>query len=154
MNYISSFEELMQMDKNGEYELKCDIDCKSAKISGILRYFTGKLNGAGHVVRNIVISDEIWGDEQTLALFYNMNRAEIRDISFDNITMEYKRGSYRPRIGALAGSCADCIIKNVIMSVSNSSNNETPLLYEASNCEMQNNKIICNGKGVPVAKYE
>ena len=144
MEYISRFEELTAIKRKGEYELKNDIDCENAKISCILSYFTGKINGAGHTVKNLVISDEIWGDEQTLAMFKNMGRAEIKDIYFENITIEYQKGSYKPRIGALAGSCSDCIINNVIMSVFNSSDSEIPLIYEASNCEIQNNKITCN----------
>lgn len=153
METISSFDGLMKIKRNGEYELKNDIDCENKKVSCILSYFTGKLYGCGFKIKNLIIGDEIWGDEQTLALFNSMNRAEIKDITFENITMDYSRGSYKPRIGALAGACTDCKINNVIMSVSNSSNNDTPLVYEASNCEMQNNKIVCNGKEAPIAKY-
>ena len=153
MEYISNFEELKAIKKNGEYELKNDIDCEDGQISGILPYFTGKIYGEGFTIKNLTISNEIWGDEQTLALFYSMSRAEIKDVCFENITLEYSRGSYKPRIGALAGTCSDCIISNVIMCVSNNSNGETPLVYEASNCKMQNNKMVCNGKEVPVAKY-
>lgn len=153
MEYISCFEELKAIKKNGEYELKNDIDCENNKISGILPYFTGKLYGGGFAIKNLIISDEIWGDEQTLALFYNMSRAEIKDVTFENTIMDYSRGCYKPRIGALAGTCSDCIISNVTMYVSNSSSSETPLVYAASNCKMQNNRIVCNGKEVPIAKY-
>ena len=153
MEYITCFEDLKKIKKNGEYELKNDVDCENEKIPSIISYFTGKINGKGFTIRNLVIGDEIWGDEQTLALFVSLNRAEITDINFENIRMDYTRGSYKPRIGALAGSCSDCKIVNVVFSVSNSSNGETPLVYEANNCEMQNNKIVCNGKEAPVAKY-
>lgn len=153
MEYITCFDDLKNIKKNGEYELKNDIDCKNVKIASIISYFTGKINGRGFTIRNLVIGDEIWGDEQTLALFISLNRAEITDINFENINMEYTKGSYKPRIGALAGSCSDCKIVNVDFSVSNSSNEETPLVYEVSNCEMQNNKIVCNEKKTPIAKF-
>jgi len=151
--YIHNIDELLKISRKGTYEIVNDIDCEGKSISKIIGDFSGVIDGAGHIIKNLILHDEIWGDEQTLALFYSMNRAEIKNINFDNICMDYTRGVYNPRIGALAGVCADCIFDNIVFSVSNSSNDDTTLVYEASNCKMQNIKIVCNGKENPVAKY-
>ena len=42
---------------------------------------------------------------------------------------------------------------NVNATVIDSSGEDLTLVYEANDCNMQNNKIVCNGKEVPAAKY-
>ena len=92
MEEIKNKEELFSIDEKGEYVLINDIDCADEKIKCLLKNFKGKIDGAGHSIKNIVISDMIWGDEQTVALFYNMTRATINNIIFDGIKLEYDEG--------------------------------------------------------------
>lgn len=153
IEYIHNYNDLFKLNRKGIYELVEDIDCEGKSISKIIGDFSGIIDGAGHVIKNLVLCDEIWGDEQTLALFYTMSRAEIRDIKFENLKIVCDDGCFNPRVGALAGICTDCKIINVTVSVINDSNREIPLVYEASNCELQNNKIVCNGEEAPEAKY-
>ena len=153
MEIINTIDDLLNMKRKEEYELACDIDAEGKKVKYILGDFSGKLNGKGHTIKNLRISDEIWGDEQTLALFYSMSKAEIRDISFDNLLFDYDRTYYSPRVAVLGGSCSNSTIINVNATVIDSSGEDLTLVYEANDCNMQNNKIVCNGKEVPAAKY-
>lgn len=153
MGTINTIDDLLKMKRKGEYELVCDIDAAGKTVKCILGDFSGKLNGNGHKIKNLKISDEIWGDEQTLALFYSTSKAEIRDISFENLLFDYDRTYYSPRVAALVGSCSNSTIINVDITVRDSSGEDLTLVYEANDCTMQGNKIVCNGKEVPVAKY-
>lgn len=153
MEIIKTMADLLKMKRKGEYELVRDIDAEGQSVKCLIGDFSGRLNGNGHKIKNLRISDEIWGDEQTLALFYSMSRAEIRDISFENLLFNYDRTYYSPRVAVLAGICSNSTIKNVSVRVSDRSGEDITLVYEANDCIMQNNKIVCNGKEVPVAKY-
>ena len=153
MGIINTIDDLLNMKRKEEYERVCDIDAEGKTVKCFIGDFSGKLNGNGHKIKNLRLSDEIWGDEQTLALFYSMSKAEIRDISFENLLFDYDRTYYSPRVAALVGSCSNSTIINVDVTVRDSSGEDLTLVYEANDCTMQNNKIVCNGKEVPVAKY-
>lgn len=152
MEYIKSFDDLLNMKRKGEYELACDIDCEGKTIKSIIGDFSGKLNGKGHRITNLILSDEIWGDEQTLALIYSMTKAEITDITFENISVIYDRTCYQPRVAVLAGSCSNCVIRNVSV-IMEKEPESLALIYEANDCEIENVSIIKDGKKGPIAKY-
>ena len=154
MKYITKIEDLIKLDPKESYILKNDIDCENIRVPCLCKYFSGRFFGAGHKIRNLILSNEVWGDEQKISLFGDMNRAEIDDVIFENFIMEYQKGCYKPRVGALASSCSDCTIKNVIMTVSNNSKQNTPMVYEVNDCLMQDNKIICNEKESIIAEYD
>ena len=152
MEYIKSFDDLLNMKRKGEYELACDIDCGGEKIKCIIGDFSGKINGKGHRITNLILTDEIWGDEQTLALFYSMTGAEITDITFEKISIIYDRICYHPRVAVLAGSCSNCVIRNVSVAMEKEPES-LALIYEVNDCEIENVSIIKDGKKGPVAKY-
>lgn len=152
MEYIKSFDDLLNLKRTGEYELACDIDCEGKNIKCITGDFSGKIRGKGHRITNLILSDEIWGDEQTLALFYSMTKAEVTDITFENISVVYERACYQPRTAVLAGSCSNCVIRNVSAVMGKESEN-LALIYEANDCEIENVSIIKDGNKGPVVKY-
>ena len=152
MEYIKSFDELMNMKRKGEYELCCDIDCEGKSVNCIIGDFSGKLNGNGHKIENLILSDEIWGDEQTLALFYSVTKAEITDIIFDQISVVYDRTCYNPRVAVLAGNCSNSTISNVSVILK-----EAPealvLIYDVNDCKIENSSIIKDGKPGQISMY-
>lgn len=150
---IKTIDDLLNMDRKGEYELVRDIDAEGKTVTCLIGDFSGKFNGNGHKIKNLTIAADIWGDEQTLALFYSMSRAEVRDIFFENLQFDYDVTYYSPRVAVLAGSCSNSTITNVNVTVRSSSGEDITLVYDANDCVMQNNKIVCNGQEVPVAKY-
>ena len=152
MEYIKCFDDLMNMKRKGEYELTCDIDCKGKTIQCIAGDFSGKLKGKGHKIVNLVLSDEIWGDEQTLALFYSMTKAEISDITFEKISVIFERTCYHPRVAALAGSCSNSTIRNVSVLL-NTASDDIALIYEVNDCKIENASIIKDGKTGQISKY-
>lgn len=152
MEYIRSFDDLLNLKRKGEYELEYDIDCEGKTIKCIIGDFSGKLNGKGHKIKNLILSDEIWGDEQTLALFYSMTKAEITDITFEKISVIYDRTCYQPRVAVLAGSCSNCVFRNVSVVMEKESENLS-LIYEANDCEIENVSIFKDGKKGPIARY-
>lgn len=152
MEYIKNFDDLLNMKRKGEYELVCDIDCEGKTIKCILGDFSGKLNGNGHKVVNLILSDEIWGDEQTLALFYSMTKAEISDITFEKISVIYERACYDPKVAVLAGNCSNSKFRN-ITAVLETVPADIALIYEINDCEIENVSIIKDGQKGPVAKY-
>ena len=152
MECINSFEELKRIKRRGEYRLGCDIDCGGETVKCILGDFSGKLYGDGHTLSNLILSDEIWGDEQFLALFYSTTRAEIQDIIFDDITLKYDRTCYHARIAALVGNCANSIVKNVVVNM-NSSDDRIPLIYEANDCTIEKVAFKINGTVGALTKY-
>ena len=154
MRYITKAEELLKLRKNGNYTLLNDIDFENARVPCLAKYFTGTINGNGFTIRNLTLSDDIWGDEQTIALFVNMNRATITDLSFQNIRLEYQKGCYHPRIGVLAGSCSDFRISNVSVIALNNDSGITPMIYETNNCTITDVKMMCNGAECPIAYYD
>ncbi len=154
MEEIKNKEDLFSMDEKGEYVLINDIDCGDEKIKCILKNFKGKIDGAGHSIKNIVISDIIWGDEQTVALFYNMTRATINNIIFDGIKLEYDDGFYTPRVAVIGGKCSDCKFSDIRVTAFNPSEDKTPMFYDLNNCVNINNIIKCNKKVSVTAKYE
>lgn len=153
MEDIKTIDDLLKMTRKGEYRLVADIDGNGKAVKCLLGDFSGRLDGEGHRIRNLRISDEIWGDEQTLALFYSMSKAEIVDIVFEDIRFEYDRSCYTPRAAALAGSCSNSTIKNVVISVTDSTGADLTMLYEANDCQLQDNKISCNGKAATIVKF-
>ena len=77
---IRKMEDLLEIEETGEYVLKNDLDLEGKNINCLCKYFKGMIDGDGHYIRNFVLSDIIWGDEQTLALFYNMSHAIIKNM--------------------------------------------------------------------------
>ena len=154
MEQISTFEELKDIKRNGDYILSNDIDCNGMSLPCIIGDFSGVFDGNGHIIKNLIVQDEIWGDEQILSLVLSANRAVIKNVIFDNIRFEYDKKCYNPTIAALVGLCSDSTIENVTISVWDSSGKMIPAIYEANNCNIVNSKIICNGMDSFVAKYK
>ncbi len=152
MDCINSFEELRHLKRKGEYELSCDIDCGGETVKCLLGDFSGKLNGNGHTISNLILSDEIWGDEQSLAMFYSAARAVIQDVVFEKITLSYDRTCYHPRVAALVGNCSNSIVKNVVVKIG-SCDESIPLIYEATDCTIENVTFSINGTVGVITKY-
>lgn len=143
---LSSFDELRTISRNGEYVLNNDIDCKGIKIPCIAEDFSGTLDGNGHVIRNLVITDDVWGDDQWIALFYSMSRAKITNITFENLQIIYDDSVYSPRVAALTGECDNCLIQGVSINVTSSSKRNIPMIYSTNGSKELNNSYCCNGK--------
>ena len=154
MKNIQTVQDLLSIEKDGEYNLQNDIDFKGQRIDCIAALFKGKINGNGFCVKNIVLSDIIWGDEQRFALFRIMDDAEISNIIFDNIRLEYDEKCYSPRVSVVAGECNNCKLINIKVVAYNESDFKTCMFYEFNNCFSENNEILCNDKKTKVVKYD
>ncbi|MBR2812997.1 MAG: hypothetical protein IKD69_16600 [Solobacterium sp.] len=152
MEYIKCLDDLLNIKRKGDYELACDIDCKGKKVKCLVGDFSGKLYGNGHKIMNLMLSDEIWGDEQTLALFFTMSQAEIVDIAFEKISVVYDNMCYEPKVAVLAGRCSNSTIRNVSVLLETAPE-FLPLMYEVNDCEIENVSLIKDGKQGQIAKY-
>lgn len=151
---IYTAEDLLSIEKNGEYYLRNDIDFEGKKIPCIAPLFSGKIHGGGFSIKNLILSDIIWGDEQKFALFRVLDNAEITNISFDNIRLEYDEKCYSPRVAVVAGECNNCRFSNIRVEAINESDSKTCMFYEFNECISEDNEIRCNGKITKVAKYD
>ena len=151
---LKTKEDLYSIEEKGEYILLNDIDCDNDSLKFLLKSFKGTIDGAGHSIKKIVISDIIWGDEQTIALFYNMSKATIKNLTIEDLKLEYEEGFYTPRVALLGGKCSDCTFINIKVTASNSSEDKTPMFYDLNHCVNKNNSIKCNNKASVIAKYE
>ena len=154
VKHISNLEELLNMERTGNYILSQDIDCDGSIIPCIVGDFSGVLDGNGHKISNLVLGDRIWGDEQSLALFCSTSKATIKNITFENLVFRYEPNCYSPRVAALVVNCYKTTVAGVSVIATNSADCDTPLIYDCNNCTFEDNSMTCNGKSTTLVKYE
>ena len=142
---ISTPSDLLAMEQEGSYQLLRDLDCGNAKITKISSCFKGILDGAGHTVRNLVLTvDDVWSDAQPVALFYKLRRATVKNIKFENLKIEVPNSVYSFEVAALCVSAADSLIENVEVEATTNLKEKLPLIYSSNNCGYSNVRISSN----------
>lgn len=150
---ISSAEELLKIDPAGHSELLNDIDCDFVRIPCLIELFKGELNGRGHVIKNIVLTDMVYDDGQRLSLFNYLSHACIRDVTFENITLDVKQGDYSPKLAALCAECYKSQLINVSMKFNTLNENQIPFIWEKIESLLENINYKCNGREGTVSEY-
>ena len=114
---ISNRAELEAINNNlsGTYHLTADIDLSDAEWipignNGSPDFFTGILDGQGHVIRNLRITS---GSIDNAGLFYIINGATIKNLKLENTNIN---STLADRAGAISGWAA----KSKIFNCSNS----------------------------------
>ena len=153
MKDIKTFEDLKRMEKNGEYRLISDIDCGNRPIPCLLGDFKGKLDGGGHTLKNLNVSeDNIFTDGQPIALFYTMNKACVKNLNIDGIQVNVAKSAYRVNRAVMCVNASDCVFENVTVKLNcNEKLVKIPFVYDANNCEFEGVKISGN---MILAKYK
>lgn len=106
------------------YYLLNDIDMGGKKYSDedayfkLPKYYSGKFIGNGHTISNFTLNlSALDPSYNSFGLFRTLqDGAEIRDVTFDNVTLSYKLNQTVPRyyLGMLAGQCeAGVVIEGV-----------------------------------------
>ena len=145
MKDISTFDELLQIEPNGEYRLTCDIDCKNAEISKVIDCFKGIIEGEGHVIRNLsLVVDKIWSDGQPVALFYKMKRARIKNLRIMNLKIDIPKSVYSFEVAALCVKASDTLFENVYVEATSTCSGKLPFVYDSNNCEYVNVQLSDN----------
>lgn len=126
---IKNVDQLQAMQDNlaGSYCLDRDIDAKGFAFTPIgsqLGYFTGNLNGRGHVVRNL----RVVSDAANVGLFGAINGSVIRDLEIRDATV--RSTAVNAAAGILAGV---------------GSGSDSPL--SISRVRVVNGKVRCTGAG-------
>lgn len=94
---ISSAEELFSMAENFaflnpeecNYKLIDDIDLEGKVWTGTgLNAFKGEFDGNGHTIKNLILSSDSTGSEQTIAFWTKTENAFIHDVIFENIVVD------------------------------------------------------------------
>ncbi|MDE6528871.1 MAG: hypothetical protein K2L78_07485, partial [Muribaculaceae bacterium] len=114
---IKSYGDFNQIRNNltSHFRLTADIDAEGRTFLQIPGTFTGSIDGAGHQVRNLVIS----GRNDNNAMFYQFGdddseRSALKDITFNNLSMHISFQSYRIKAdGLLAYSMVNSDLDNV-----------------------------------------
>lgn len=106
---ISSVEQLQNIQENGNYILKNDIDFNGMSFDPITK-FSGTLNGNGHTIKNVNLS-EVDGD---LAFFLETNGAKILNLQFDNISVTLNKtvDTYISKVAFLVANSQGTTIEN------------------------------------------
>lgn len=152
VKYISSVSDLFSIRKNDHIKLTCDIDCEEATTACFTEIFRGRFDGGGFTIRNLILTDTIWGDEQRISLFNYLSNAIICNVIFDNIIIDINLGRYTPKIAGLCVESTNSIIRNVTMSaITNCSS--VPLIYETNGGEAEQLFMFCNGQATKPVKY-
>ena len=155
MEKITKFSELLSINPKGEYLLGCDIDCNGAKIEALIKDdFKGYLDGNGHKIHNLIVSEEVWRDCQPIALFGEIKKAQIRNLFFENIFFDIDESDFQPEIAVLCVKSTDSLIENVVCSIKTKNNKEIPMIYESSNTIIKDSKNICNGQKAKISLYD
>lgn len=102
---ISTAEELLAIEPDGNYILTNDIDLSGINLrSGIAESFYGSLDGNGHVLRGINIDK---GSTNAIGLFRHLYGATIKNLGIEESTV-----TGRQAVGMLAGQSHGSTIEN------------------------------------------
>lgn len=151
---VKTLEDFQLITKNDDVELVDDIDCRGLEVAGLVNYFSGSFNGNGHKISNLVITKDIWGDEQKIALFKSLSKAQISDIEFENIVFNIDCGLYNPSLAGLAVDVSDSVIKNVKIDVVSTCLDSIPMIYESVGSEIDNVEYTFNNSQGKIYKYK
>lgn len=167
--YINSKEELINISPTGNTLLVADIDMENYEWN-IIETFSGKLDGAGNMISNLVIKST---SVQYLGLFAQ-NSGCIENIVFNGIQVSYSVSDsyYNAYIGIIAGfntgTIKECVIRSstitcwlyknvgtssvIKVSVGGIAGRNEKVIYE---CSVQDTKILGESSiGVSDGKVE
>lgn len=145
---VADLSELLEIKVKDNICITSDIDCKGKVIPYITEMFRGTIEGNNHTISDLTISTEVWGDEQSIALFHYISHATISNLHFKNIRFEIDKNGYTPRIAGLCYECGASTLENVSMELTVSFNKEVALIYEANSVKTTDLAMTCNGKSV------
>lgn len=145
---VASLSELLEIKAKDNICITADIDCEGQVIPYIAEMFRGTIEGNNHTISNLTISDEVWGDEQSIALFHYLSHATISNLHFKKVRFEIDKKGYTPRIAGLCYECGASTLENVSMELTTSFNDEVALIYEANSVKTSDLAMTCNGKSV------
>lgn len=149
---VASLSELLEIKTKDNICIIADIDCEGQVIPYIAEMFRGTIEGNNHTISNLTVSDDVWGDEQSIALFHYLSHATISNLHFRNVRFEIDKNGYTPRIAGLCYECGVSTIENVSMDLTTSFNEEVALIYDANSVKTSGLAMICNGKSVEIIK--
>ena len=129
---VASLSELLEIKTKDNICITEDIDCNGQVIPYIAEMFRGTIVGNNHTISNLTVSTEVWGDEQSIALFHYLSHASITNLHFKNIRFEIDKNGYTPRIAGLCYECGASTIENVSMELDTSFGEEISLIYDAN----------------------
>lgn len=117
----TQFIEALNSDENKSVtiNIKKDLDFDNASINPIgsaSKPFSGKVNGNGHTIKNVIISTQESGTYNYYGLFGCLSNATISNLVLDNIVINSHTDSSQPSsncYGILAGMATNTVIKNV-----------------------------------------
>lgn len=145
---VASLSELLEIKTKDNICITEDIDCNGQVIPYIAEMFRGTIEGNNHTISNLTVSTEVWGDEQSIALFHYLSHASITNLHFKNIRFEIDKNGYTPRIAGLCYECGASTIENVSMELDTSFGEEISLIYDANSVKISDLAMTCNGKSV------
>ena len=145
---VASLSELLKIKMKDNICITEDIDCEGKVIPYIIEMFKGTIEGNNHTISNLIVSTEVWGDEQSIALFHYLSRATISNLHFKDVRFEIDKNGYTPRIAGLCYECGASTLENISMEIETSFNGEIPLVYDANSIKTSDIAMICNGESV------
>ena len=116
--------------------------------NGSTNHVVSVVQGNNHTISNLIVSTEVWGDEQSIALFHYLSRATISNLHFKDVRFEIDKNGYTPRIAGLCYECGASTLENISMEIETSFNGEIPLVYDANSIKTSDIAMICNGESV------
>lgn len=147
---IASLSELLDIKTKDHISIITDIDCGGKTVPFIAELFRGSIEGNNHTISNIVLGVDVWGDEQSIALFHYLSRATILNLHFKNVHFEIDKNGYTPRIAGFCYECGASTIDNVSLDLTTSFGEDIPFIFEENSCNISNVTLTCNGNPVEV----
>ena len=111
---------------NGVYTISSDLDFGGKLWPAVFTSdsFTGSIIGNGHTIKNVTL-EQTSNDVTYFGLFGQISGGQIKDVTFDNVTVNIKAGSRMagPMFGIISGSAEDGSFENVVLK------NSTMVIY-------------------------
>ena len=150
MNQIKTFDDFINIKTNNTYDLLNDIDCENKTLNKPICDFVGVINGNGYTIKNLIIEQDIWREEQPISFFYSICNSVIKDLNIKNIKFHGLDSIYSLNLGVLADVMENSVIENLNIEVESENEKIIPLCNQHYKCDIKNVTLICNGKEVKV----
>lgn len=147
---LKSFNDLLNIKPNNKYKITKDIDCMGQILKNPICDFIGEIDGNGYTIKNLVIKQDVYREEQPVALFYSLYKTTIKNLNIKNLEFQGLNSIYSLHVGVLADVIEYSTLQNMNIEIVSENDTIIPLGNIYNKCEICGVSIKCNGKEINV----
>lgn len=147
---LKTFNDLINIKPNNNYYLSGDIDCAGQVLEKPICDFVGEINGNGYTIKNLVIKQEIYREEQPVTLFYSLYKTTIKNLCIENLQFQGLNSVYSLHVCAVADVIEYSCLHDIKIEIISENDTPIPLAITYNNCDIENVLVTCNGKEIKV----